>query len=424
MSQHFDRALVLFEQSRPDLAQAELRRALAEDPDHAPAHALLSLCLTDAEQFEEATREAQTAVFQAPDLALSHYALAYAMQHRNRYREARAAIDEAIRLDPYDVDCFAVLAAIEFEQRNWQAALEAAEHGLQINPQNGPCSNLRAMALVKLGRTSEANATIDATLARDPESAFTHSNMGWTCLHTGATGKALEHFKEALRLEPGLEPARAGMIEALKARNFIYRWLLGYFLWMSRLSRKGQWAVILGGYFGYRMLRNVARQSPELAPYLYPILGAYVIFALLTWIGDPLFNTFLRFSRFGRLALSREQTIASNVFVGCVVAIAAAVLLYAVTGQGMAFVAALFMLVLLIPVNGTLKQPAGWPRRVLAAYTLLLAAAGVAGLILLFTHTAGETPHPALTACLAFFLLGSVTFGFVANALGMVRVRR
>jgi len=35
---------------------------------------------------------------------------------------------------------------------------------------------------------------------------------------------------------------------------------------------------------------------------IYGLLVAYMAFALLTWLADPLFNLLLRFSRFGRLA--------------------------------------------------------------------------------------------------------------------------
>ena len=66
------------------------------------------------------------------------------------------------------------------------------------------------MALVRLGRRDEAGATLEAALARDPENAVTHANQGWARLHAGDFRGALEHFREALRLNPSLEWARAG----------------------------------------------------------------------------------------------------------------------------------------------------------------------------------------------------------------------
>src|SRR5206468_3894993 len=147
----------------------------------------------------------------------------------------------------------------------------AAEQGLQLDPEHVGCANLRAMAMVKLGRKAEAGATIDAALAKNPDNALTHANQGWTLLEKGDAKKALEHFCEALRLDPENAWARHGIVEALKARNLIYAVMLKYFLWMSKLSRQAQWAIILIGYFGNQMLGSMARTNPRLAPWVLPL---------------------------------------------------------------------------------------------------------------------------------------------------------
>ena len=67
-----DRAAMLFQQSRFDLAEQELRQALMADPNDPHAHALLALCLARREEFAEATSEAHTAVGLAPDWAYAH----------------------------------------------------------------------------------------------------------------------------------------------------------------------------------------------------------------------------------------------------------------------------------------------------------------------------------------------------------------
>src|SRR5581483_7555851 len=127
-------------------------------------------------------------------------------------------------------------------------------------------------ALVKLGRKTEAASTIDGALQRDPENARSHANQGWTYLHRGEPKLAMVHFREALRIDPTLDWARAGMVEALKAHNVIYRWVLRYFLFMSRLNKQARWGILIGGYIGYRVALNVAQTNPTLAPYLWPIV--------------------------------------------------------------------------------------------------------------------------------------------------------
>ena len=191
MNPRLQRALLLYEQNRFEMAEAELRQVLAAEPDDAYTHAILSLCLTARRTLDEATTEAQQAIYLAPDLDFAHYALAWVLHHRRRNTDALAAIREAIRLNPDDADFLAVEAQIHLDEKRWPDALAAAELGLQSDSEHVNCTNLRAVALVKLGRKSEAGATIDAALRRHPDDALTHANQGWTLLEQGDPRKAL-----------------------------------------------------------------------------------------------------------------------------------------------------------------------------------------------------------------------------------------
>ena len=58
---------------------------------------------------------------------------------------------EAIGLNPYEANYFGILASLELQKSSWREALAAANQGLEIEPENTLCTNLRAQALVKLG---------------------------------------------------------------------------------------------------------------------------------------------------------------------------------------------------------------------------------------------------------------------------------
>jgi tetratricopeptide (TPR) repeat protein len=418
MGAHLERALVLFSQSRHDLAEGELRQELAADPNNAMAHSLLGLCLSHRKEYGEATHEAKLAIHLAPDMPHAYYTLASIFYDRHWLAEAEETITEAIRLNPEDADYFNLLAAIRLDRRRWADCLEAAEQGLQLDPEHVGCNNLRAMALVKLGRRKEAGATIATALAKDPDNALSHANQGWTLLEQGDPRKALEHFREALRLNPQMDWARQGIVEALKARNVIYRLMLWYFLWMARLSGRAQWFVIIGGYLGYRVLLSVAEQNPEWQPWVMPLIVCYIVFALLTWLADPLFNLLLRLSRFGRLALSRDQIVASNWIGLCILAALIALGIWLTTGDLHAKVIAMYFGVLVIPMAGTFKSPKGWPRQVMIGYTSLMALMGAAAIGLL-TLNSELFVFPG-----GLFLLGALLSPWVANAMLMMRVRR
>jgi tetratricopeptide (TPR) repeat protein len=414
MNVNLERALLLYEQSRHEQAEGELRQSLATEPHDAYAHALLGLCLAHREKFEEATSEAQQAIHLAPDFPFAHFVQAHVLFDRNRFSEALTAINEAIRLNPEDADQYALLANIQLQEHRWREALSAAEQGLQFDPEHIGCTNLRAMAMVKLGRKAEAGRTIDTALSKNPDNALTHANQGWTLLEQGQPKKAAEHFREALRLDPQSEWARQGIIEALKAQNIIYALMLKYFLWMAKFGRKGQWGVILAGYLGNQILGAVARSNPELAPWILPLRILYVVFALMTWLAYPLFNLLLRLNKFGRLVLSRDQTVASNWFGLCLLLALAGLGGCAVRGFNSPWIlVALVFGLLLLPVSAVFKCAAGWPRHVMAALTGGIALLGLALLTLCFVQTDFSDSAAGLLSVFAISALASTWLGNV-----------
>ncbi len=424
MNPNLQRALLLYQQSRFELAETELRQAIAAEPNDAYAHSLLALCLARREQFQAATDEARQAIGLQPDSSYAHYAHAVILYDRHRPAEALAAIQEAIRLDTTDADYFSLLAAIHFGESRWQEALSAAEQGLQCDPEHVGCANLRAMAMVKLGRRAEAGAMIATALAKNPDSAVTHANQGWTLLHQGEVKKALEHFREALRLDPENEWARHGIIEALKARHFIYAVMLKYFLWMSRFRRQAQWGIIVGAYVGYRLLGILASSQPALAPWILPLQIAYIVFALMTWMASPFFDLVLRLNRFGRLVLTREQTSGSNWFGLCLACALASFGLWLWKGGGWLLGAIMFGL-LLVPVSSIYRCTPGMPRRVMAGLSLALAGMGLAGLGIVLTTPANNKDAAALGVLLVLLsAAGSGLSTWISNILRMRRVRR
>ena len=298
--------------------------------------------------------------------------------------EALKSIVEAIRLDPEDADYYVVLAKIQLQKRNWTESLKASEDALEIDAENVQAINIRAMALNKLGKLNEAGSLIDTALAKDPENALSHANQGWTWLQRSEPQKALESFKEALRINPQLEWAREGIIEAIKAENAFYRILLRYFFWTSRLSRRAQWILILGLFFGSRVLRGIARSNPELGPIIYPILLLYALFVILTWCSDPLFNLFLRIHPFGRFALSNKEKMASN-FVAAFLSIGILFLLYFVMRQNWTvLLAAIASILLMIPISVTFQIEGHKRRTFILIYTLILVALFFSGVASIF----------------------------------------
>ncbi len=410
MSAHVARAQLLLAQSRPADAERELLLALGAQPDDTAALALLALSRCDQGKGSEALAAAETAVGLAPDSAYLHYVRAVALHRLNRESDARLAIAEALRLQPDDEDYFPLLASIELAARDWNAALTAAEQALALNPEHVNAANLRAMALVRLGRKEEATATVEFALHRAPDNAFSHANQGWNCLHRNDPKKAQEHFREALRLEPDLEYARQGMLEALKARNPVYRGMLAYFLWMGRLSTKLQWAFVIGMFFGTRAVRALASAQPTLGWVLWPILGLFYAFVYLSWTAGPMFNLLLRFNRFGRHVLSRDQRVASNWFGAAFLSALACLGWWLLGDDELGLLGLVLFAILSICLAATFAHTER-NRLILGSCTAILAAMGVAIVWLLLAG------HPFGLELSNAFVIGFVAFQLLANIL-------
>jgi tetratricopeptide (TPR) repeat protein len=399
MSSHIERAQLLIHQSRYELAAKELQKALAGDPDEPVAHALMAVCLAEQKNFDQAYKEARKAVTLAPDLPYAQYVLAYVRFHQDLLPEAEQAVNKALQLDPWDADYFALLAQIKYQQRKWRDAIEAAERGLEIDAEHLGCANLRAMALNQIGRGEEAGRLLEAALAQDPENALTHANQGWTALQRGDARSALEHFRESLRLDPTNDWSRAGMVEALKARYFVYRVMLKYHFLMSRMSGRAQWVVLIGLYFVSRII-----------PFLFI---PYLIFVFFTWTADPLSNLLLRLNRYGRLLLKKEEIAASNLVGGLLLAAAVSLVVAALTMKVPAVIAAAGCMMMTIPVAGSFSIEKPKYRKAMFIYTAVMGTSLILGIAMsLFGSKIYGAP-------LAVFVVGFLLFSWIANGINL-----
>ncbi|MDX2185728.1 MAG: tetratricopeptide repeat protein [Opitutaceae bacterium] len=381
MSVRFDRAALLLQQGRHSEAESELRLLLGEQPEHALALAYLALAVSAQSRTAEALTIAEQGVRAAPDFDFVHYVRAHVLHRCDRDKDALEAMDNVIRLNPNDARNFTLLASIHLSLRDWQNALLAAEQALAVDPEHVPAANLRAMALVRLGRREEASQTVQFALERDPEDALSHANQGWNELHKSRPREAQVHFREALRLDPTLEYARQGMLEALRARNLVYRLLLRYFLWMGRQSRRLQWAVVLVTFALFQFAHLFADQHPRAAPYVWPLLIAFYLFVYLSWTAGPMFNLLLRLDRFGRLILTRDERQATHYFGLCLLIALGGIAVALTLFWDLGWLTALAGAVLSMAVAVTFTRD-GRQRLWFALGTVLLAVLGLGGLAL------------------------------------------
>lgn len=407
MSANLDRARLLLAQSRPAEAEREALLVLAAEPEDTSALAVLALSRSAQGKGTEALQSADAAVGLAPDDPYLHYVRAFILHRLDRNDAARSALNESLRLDPTNPDVFALLAGVELSLGHWPAALTAAEDALRLDPEHVQAANLRAMALVRLGRKEEAMATVDHALHREPDNALSHANQGWNHLHRNDPKRAQAFFREALRLDPELEYARRGMVEALRARNPVYRAMLAYFLWMGRQGPKLQWGFVIGTYLVSRSMGSLLLRTNE-AWWAIALAMVFYLFIYLTWTAHPLFNLLLLCDRFGRYVLSRDERRAAWWFGGVFVLALGCLAWWPLGGGFFAVLCAIIAAACSICLAASFHYT-GRGRRILLTATAALAAIGVAGLLEPLYHPNGQGE------LLTVFFFGFLGFQFLAN---------
>ncbi len=305
-------AALWMERGRPEKAEPELRRALALDPEDTETKIDLARCLYLLDREKEALPIAKEAVGEAPDWTYSHFVLSLVYSGLDKDKLAEKAAREGLLLDPEADYLYGALASALLGQKRWKDALEAAETGLAIDPEEAQCLGARGVALTNLGQTADAASGLEASLLHDPENPQTHFLLGYAALNEGRHDAAVQHFSESLRLAPESEGARAGLVNALKAKQGFYRPFLAWFLFLGKLPTGKVYAIFIATILLRRYLKTLSETYPDYAPAFIFLGGLMVVFILMTWIAEPLFDLVLRLSPHGRFALKEREVFNSN----------------------------------------------------------------------------------------------------------------
>lgn len=393
------RAQALIELRRYALAEKELRGALGDEPESAVLHAYLALCLAeDPARGREAMEEALWATAHDPLLPTGWYVLSLLQSRQGDPFQAEKTARIALGLAPDLPVLLLHLAALMLGRERYRDGLDFAEHALAVAPDDVQGLMTAGSLRSRLGRHAEAEADFARALALAPDDHAVQSNAGWAALRRGDAAAALRHFRASLQREPGEKSAQTGLLEALRARNPLYRGFLRVALrlyWMPQFMR---WVAIAWGVaaVAYVYTWNLP------AWLLLALQAALVATAVFTWTARPLADLLMLSDPAGRAVLDGAQKVAAvtvAVLLAAAVLLGAAWTLGAPRGTGMA---AIFAILFTIPPTAAPRLPPGRWRVVLAAWTALLAVfAGVAVL-----HHARGTGDPGLWVGLAAGGLG------------------
>ncbi|HZV68564.1 MAG TPA: tetratricopeptide repeat protein [Saprospiraceae bacterium] len=400
---------ILIQQNKFTEAERILKELLSEDSND--IHLLSLLAEVNLQQSRPDTAKSiiDNAIGLSPDSPHLFFIKSRIAIQQDDYDGAERNIEQSIALDPYDADYFALLANIKLSRKQFEKALELSDTALEIDAENLLALNTRSTALLKLNKSEESFDTIRGALREDPNNAYTHANYGWGLLEKGDPKQALVHFKESLKNDPDFDTAQAGMVEALKATNPFYRLFLKYAFWMSNLTARYQWGVIIGFYVVYRIINSLARNNEALQPYLYPLLIVLALFAFSTWVITPISNLFLRFNPYGQLLLDRKEKMSSNFVAASLSVSVLGVLLYFIFADNRFLPIAAFGFAMMLPLSVMFSRTK--QKNALIKYAIVMTGIGI--LAIGITFKTGNIVNGASL----IFIFGFIGFQWVANYL-------
>jgi tetratricopeptide (TPR) repeat protein len=218
---------VLYAQGdRLNCAVPAFQAALKLEGQNWEAHYNLALALIKTGDRCGAKKELQAAIQQKPDSVSSHFALGSLFQSENKLDEAAEAFKAALNIDPHFVPASLKLSQVLISGSKTAAAIACLEDALKLLPpadQNAALQASLALAYVDNGDANRGLETLKNLVLGQPNSADAHFSLGLLYAKNSQPADqeaAAAQYREALRLDPGIDPARLALGRVLlSSRN-------------------------------------------------------------------------------------------------------------------------------------------------------------------------------------------------------------
>jgi tetratricopeptide (TPR) repeat protein len=138
------------------------------------------------------------------------------LMEKGREAEAVPHLEKSLSLKPDNVPALLNLARIAEQSGRLDAATSHLRAALRVSPQDTTVLVNLATVSTKSGRLDEAIALYEEALrVGSPEDQVAHNGLGVALMRGGQAAAAIEHFREALRVDPNYAYARANLEQAL-----------------------------------------------------------------------------------------------------------------------------------------------------------------------------------------------------------------
>ncbi len=223
--------------------------AIRRAPQSEPARVRLTICLAALRQYPRAEATLKQALKLAPKDAAAWVQLGLAQLGQGKPPDAIAAFEKARLTDPDMVEPYNLLGALLFENGDAARAETVLREAIRIQPNFAPAHNnlgnllsetgrfeeakyhfeeaLRdqedylgarynyALALKRVHRLDDAQTQLEAILRANPNSAEAHEFLGNVFAAKEQMDRAIEQYREAIRIVPDFDRANLDLALAL-----------------------------------------------------------------------------------------------------------------------------------------------------------------------------------------------------------------
>ena len=194
-----------------------LEKAIAKDPQFAPAHAALAEAyapfahqtpIAPAAARARCSRAAARALELDPDLEQAHTALSVILEHDWDWRGSEQELQRAIELNPNYTLARLWYSLLLLRQTHFEEALEQTELGLATDPFDPLLSSTNAAALANLGRHEEAIGRLRRFLELEPNARGVRRTLARIYVRLDRHEEAMKEYDRSGSAD-GVERVRA-----------------------------------------------------------------------------------------------------------------------------------------------------------------------------------------------------------------------
>ena len=199
------------QQGQLSCAISAFRSALHLAPQSWEAHYDLAIALLQHDDAEQAQRELRAAAALKPGTPQIQLALGVALNQSNHFDAAIDAFETVLKVNPKSIPALDGLSKALIAEKRYSAAIYALKNAppdevLQLN---------LAIAYSKNGNINGAVETLSTIVKDHPDYAQAHVNLAVIYVQQSRYGEAANEFEKALHLDPSNDVARSSYIKTL-----------------------------------------------------------------------------------------------------------------------------------------------------------------------------------------------------------------